>query len=125
MTTALYVALAALGYMWAFWYLYVLVMGFYRASLAGRLTGIAKWLALPVVLIAIAVDLLANWTVAALWFLEPPKVELSWPPKRPDLVTSRLSRYIAGPDGWRKDQAIWLCRNLLDYFDPSGTHCKN
>ena len=123
--TTLYAALAALGYMWAFWYLYVLTMAFYRASLAGRLTGVALWLAYPVVLLAIAVDLVANWTIAWVWFLEPPKVELVWPPKRPDLVTSRLSRYIAGPDGWRKDQATWLCHNLLDYFDPSGVHCKN
>ncbi|MDR3370729.1 hypothetical protein [Rhodoferax sp.] len=119
--TALYAALAALGYLWAFWYLYVLVMAFYRASLAGRLTGVAKWLAYPVVLVAIAVDLIANWTIATVWFWQWPTV--AW--GRPDLVTSRLSRYIAGPDGWRKDQATWLCHNLLDYFDPSGLHCKN
>ncbi len=113
-------ALATLGYLWAFWYLYVLVMAFYRASLDGRLTGIAKVLALPAVALAIVVDLLANWTVATLWFWEWPVVVWG----RPDLVTSRLSRYIVGAPGWRRDHATWLCQNLLDYFDPSGVHCK-
>lgn len=118
--TALYAALAALGYLWAFWLLYVLTMGLYRASLAGKLTHVALVLGSPFVILAIAVDLLANWTLATMWFRE-------WPPLawgRPDLVTSRLSRYIDGPEGWRKAHATWLCHNLLDSFDPSGTHCK-
>lgn len=117
--TPFYAAIATLGYLWAFWLLYVLVMGLYRASLSGKLTRVAMVLASPVVILAIGVDLLANWTIAAMWFRE-------WPPLawgRPDLVTSRLSRYIDGPDGWRKAHATWLCHNLLDAFDPSGVHC--
>lgn len=119
--TALYAVLATLGYLWAFWLLFVLTMGLYRASLSGKLTRVALVLASPVVILAIVVDLLANWTVAAVWFWQ-------WPPVawgRPDLVTSRLSRYIDGQPGWRKVHATWLCQNLLDYFDPSGTHCKD
>lgn len=111
---------ATVAYLYLFWLLYVLIMGFYRASLAGRLTGIAKWLAGPVVLIGLAVDLLANWTIATVWFRE-------WPPVawgRPDLVTDRLSRYIDGKPCWQQDHAAWLCTTLLDYFDPSGVHCK-
>jgi hypothetical protein len=95
-------------------------MAFYRANLDGRLTGVAKWLAMPVIVLAISVDLIANWTIATIWFRQWPL--LKWNP--PDLVTSRLSRYIEGEPGWRKDHAMWLCQNMLDYFDPSGTHCK-
>lgn len=134
--TALYAALAALGYLWAFWLLYVLTMGLYRASLAGKLTRMALVLGSPFVILAIAADLLANWTLATLWFYQWPaksdwpRISFSgWRPAvvwvRPDLVTSRLSRYIDGPDCWRKEHATWLCHNLLDAFDPSGTHCKN
>jgi hypothetical protein len=39
MTHASYM-LAALAYLYAFWLVYVLVMGFYRAHLDGRLTGV-------------------------------------------------------------------------------------
>lgn len=120
--TALYAALATLGYLWVFWLLYVVTMAFYRASLAGRLTPVAKALALPFVLLAIVLDLLANWTVAAVWFREWPLMKLTgW---RPDLVTDRLTRYIDGPPCWRQVQATWICTALLDCFDPSGKHCK-
>ena len=126
---------AAIVYCYIFWLLYVLVMGFYRASLAGNLPRVALLLGAPLIITAIVIDLLANWTVASLWFWQwpartqlPKLVFIGWRPriafKRPDLVTSRLSRYIAGPDCWRKDHADWLCRNLLDIFDPRGSHCK-
>lgn len=114
---ALYLISIVPAFLLAFFYLYVLVMGFYRASLAGRLTGFVKWLAYPAVLIAIAVDLFANWTVASVMFWERPTGPL-------ELVTYRLSRYIDGPEGWRKDRATWVCHTLLDLFDPSGKHCK-
>lgn len=133
--TAVYATLAVLGYLWLFWLLYVLTMGFYRASLAGRLTPVALTLALPFVLMAIVLDLLANWTIAAAWFREFPaqsdwpKLSFSgWSPSivwaRPDLVTDRLSRYIDGPPCWQQVHATWLCTSLLDCFDPSGKHCK-
>jgi hypothetical protein len=109
------IILFAFLYCYVFWLLYILVMGLYRASLDGRLTGLAKWLAYPVVALAILIDIICNITIASVLFLELPK-EL--------LVTSRLSRYINVDTGWRKVNATWLCNNLLDYFDPSGTHCK-
>lgn len=121
MRSTLFMLLGVVGALWVFWYLYVLTMAFYRASLDGRLTGVAKWLAAPVVVVAFLVDLVANWTVASFWFREWPQVNPAWPL---DLVTTRLSRYLDGPDGWRKKQANWLCQNLLDYFDPRGVHCK-
>lgn len=116
-----YGPIAAIGgvvaYCYVFWLLYVLVMGLYRASLDGKLTGLTLWLAYPIVLFAIAVDLIANWTIACVVFAELPNSFL-------ELVTGRLSRYIDGPDGWRKDRATWVCHTLLDLFDPTGKHCK-
>ena len=108
---------ACMVYLYLFWLVYVLVMAFYRASLSGRLVGAARWLAYPVVLLGIALDLVANWTLATLIFMELPTGPL-------ELVTSRLSRYIKGPPGWRQLRAEWVCRSLLDVFDPTGLHCK-
>lgn len=114
------VALSALGwslaYLYGFWLLYVLIMGFYRAWLAKKLTKVGLVLASPALLVGYLVDLFANWTLATLWFMEPPRRPL-------ELVTDRLSRYIDQTDGWQKVHAEWVCHNLLDYFDPHDTHC--
>ncbi len=79
------------AYLYVFWLLYVCVMGLYRANLAGRLTGAVKWLAYPVVIVGVLVDWWANWTIAALVFLE-------WLRDIDELVTGRLARYIEGPN---------------------------
>lgn len=117
MTAALIPLGWALAYLYSFWLLYVLVMGFYRAWLAKRLTRVALVLASPALLTGYLVDLLANWTFAALWFRE-----LSQRPL--ELVTDRLSRYIGLQDAcWHKAHAQWICATLLDYFDPHNRHC--
>lgn len=104
-------------YLWMFWYLYVLVMGFYRAWLANRLTRTATVLAFPALVIGWVTDWLANWTLASLLFWQ-------WPQRPRELVTDRLTRYIATPSGWRAAPAKWVCESLLDYFDPNGRHCS-
>lgn len=103
------------AYLWAFWAVYVLVMGIYRAHLSGRLTGPNRVLGLPVVLLGYAMDTITNLTLACLVFLDVPR---EW------LVTTRLIRYRdAAPDGWRGKLAAWICDRLLDPFDPTGDHC--
>lgn len=104
-------------YVWAFWYLYILIMGFYRAKLSGKLTKVAFGLALPAVVVGYLFDLVANWTVASLWFRELPRKPL-------ELVTDRLTRYLGDGPGWRFENAQWICHNLLDYFDPHEQHCR-
>jgi uncharacterized membrane protein (DUF485 family) len=104
----------ALAYLYAFWLLYVLVMGFYRAWLAKRLTRVALVLASP----ALVLGYVANWTLAALLFWQ-------WPQRPLELVTDRLTRYISTPSGWREAPALWVCQSLLDYFDPHERHCSN
>lgn len=101
-------------YLIIFWYAYILVMGLYRAHLAGRLNNFTFVVALPALVVGYIMDIIANIFIASFVFLEPPR-EL--------LVTARLQRYIKGPTTWRRDRAFWICHTLLDYFDPSGKHC--
>jgi hypothetical protein len=104
----------ALAYLYVFWLAYILVMGLYRAHLARRLCGLSKLMALPVVFVGWAMDVFANWTIAAVVFLDPP---------REALVTQRLIRYKKTDPGWRGRLADAICENLLDVFDPTGDHC--
>jgi len=98
----------------AFWGLYVLVMGVYRAKLNDQLTTSIKILGFPYLLIGYIFDITCNLTIACIIFLEFPKETL---------VTGRLIRHIDAKDGWRYTLAKWICDNLLDPLDPSGKHC--
>jgi hypothetical protein len=91
-------------------------MGCYRAHLAGRLVRITKILAYPLVLIAVIVDIIFQYTVATVLFFDLPKT-------KEYLVTDRLQRYVAGKNNWRRRIAVYICDNLLDIFDPTGDHC--
>lgn len=99
-----------------FWCLYIATMGCYRAHLAGRLVGITKILAYPLVIFAVIVDIIFQYTVATVLFFDLPKA-------KEYLVTDRLQRYVAGKNDWRRKIAVYICDNLLDVFDPTGDHC--
>lgn len=115
--TYFYATLAPVALLVLLWYVYVLVMGLYRAHLMGRLYGLAKVLAYPAVAVGWLLDWLANVLIATVIFGEVPR---AWN----ELVTDRLSRYVKGPMGYRRTRALWVCTHLLDVFDPTGTHCK-
>lgn len=102
-------------YIYLLWALYVLVMGFYRAKLSGRLNGLNLVLAYPIYLFGLVVDAISQFTLASFIFLELPK-RGEW------LVTSRLKRHMAGY-GWRRRLAKYICDHILDPFDPKGDHC--
>lgn len=107
-------------YLYAFWLLYILIVGVYRAHITKRLSRVVSVLLVPVVILGFLIDLASNWTVAAAWFRE-------WPPKPFDLVTDRLQRYMADtyPTGRNKSHARAICAHLLDPFDPSSNgHCR-
>lgn len=100
---------------WAFYLLYILAMGIYRAYLAKRLSLFQKIILSPVIAVMLFVDWFMNWTLCILLFLEVPEEYL---------VTQRLQRYIKEGDGdWRHLWALAICDNLLDIFDPTGNHC--
>ena len=113
--TYLITTLTVIAALWAFWALYVLVMGLYRAHLSGRLSRPAFVLGLPWVVVGYTLDVIAQYTIACVFFLDLPA-------RREWLVTQRLQRYSAG-SGWRKVKADWICTHLLDVFDPKGDHC--
>lgn len=50
------ILLWAVGFLWAFWGMYVLVMGIYRAYLSRRLHGLVLVLSLPFVAIGYLMD---------------------------------------------------------------------
>jgi hypothetical protein len=108
------ILLWTVGFLWAFWGMYVLVMGIYRAHLHHRLRGLVLVLSLPFVAIGYLMDIFANLTIASIVFLEPPR---EW------LVTDRLQRHMLHGTGWRFWLARYVCDHLLDVFDPSGDHC--
>ena len=103
-------------YLYAFWVAYIAVMGAYRAHLSGRLVGVQRALAVPLVAIGFALDIIAQYTLATVLFADLPA-------RREHLVTDRLQRYMRSPETWRGRVAQYICDNLLDPFDPSGDHC--
>jgi hypothetical protein len=109
------IAIYSILFLWVFWYAYILVMGLYRAQLQGRLKGFIFVLALPAILVGYLMDVICNLTIASIIFFDPPK---QW------LVTKRLQSYIKDqPAAWRGKLALFICHNLLDFFDPTGKHC--
>lgn len=108
--------IGALLFLWVFWYIYLIVMGLYRAKLDGRLTWPVKILGAPALLVGYIVDIIAQYTIATIVFRD-------WPAKGEHLVTDRLQRYMANPGGIRYRKAKWICEHLLDPFDPTGRHC--
>ena len=113
--TILRAALLTLAALWAFWALYVFTMGLYRAFLKRRLSLI---MCSPVVALAFALDVVMQLTVFTIVFLELP---------RDPLVTYRLRRYMRElpPEHWRRRWTDYLCKHLLDPFDPTGSHCDS
>ena len=111
--TLIALAILGLAFLWVLWAFYVLIMGLYRAHLAGRLTWIHYALSLPFLVVGFAVDVLVNLLIASVIFLELPS-EL--------LLTKRLQRHL-GSTSWRGRLAKWICAQLLDVFDPTGAHC--
>ena len=69
MTYTLYL----LAFLWCFWALYVMVMGVYRAHLSGRLSRAGYMLGMPWVILGYLVDVLAQFTVATLFFADLPR----------------------------------------------------
>lgn len=106
---------AMLGTVYALWLFYLAAMNLRRAKEAGRLSRIALALAMPIIALAVAIDVAINLTLATLVFFDRPR---EW------TVSERLSRYLVGPSPWRAEVAMWVGEHLLDPFDPSGQHLR-
>jgi hypothetical protein len=108
--------IAVLYTVWAFFFLYLVMMAYYRALLRGRLGGEVVVLGTPVLVLAFAIDVLVQMTVACIVFREPP---------REFLFSNRLRRHKANANvyDWRRMRAAAICEKILDPFDPTGDHC--
>lgn len=108
-----YYALAAFALTYALWVFYLAVMNLKRVKDAGKLGKVALFFGTPVLVVGLALDLLVNVLVVSIVLLEIPQETT---------VTERLKRHKRESTGWRLKVTNWLASELLDHFDPSGTH---
>ena len=109
--------LLTIAFLYAFWGLFVLSMGLYKAYLNKLLTPTTRVLAAPYILAMAIFDLIANYTIFLIVFLQFPSL-------KDFLVTYRLRTILLTQDGgYRYRLAKWLCDKLLNPFDPRGNHC--
>lgn len=113
MLTALYIVLGAILFTFYTWGAYLAVMSLMRVK--DTLTIETKVFAYPLAAVGVLADFIYNAFVGTVLFLELPQEYL---------LTKRLKRHLER-DNWRGALSRWLCRHLLDPFDPKGTHCGN
>lgn len=101
--------------LWLLWVLYVFTMAFKRVYDLGNMHWLPKILGWPVALCGILLDWLLDQTLFIVLFWDKAA-------SKKELITGRLKRYKAGPDGKRKRVTMWLAKVLLDEYDPSGRH---
>ena len=99
----------------ATWVVYLAIMNLMRVRDTVGLSIAAERCGKALLYFGLFLDFLCNVLTCTLIFRDIP---------RDFLVTSRLQRYVDGPEGWRKDRAIWWAENMLDSFDPTGSHIK-
>ena len=109
----IYAAALAFGLVYALWVFYLAVMNLKRVKDAGKLGKVALALGMPVLLVGLVLDLLANVLVFTVLLLELPQETT---------VTARLKRHKRESTGWRLRVTNWFASELLDHFDPTGTH---
>lgn len=95
----------------ACWTLYLAVMNIARVR--GQLHPVAKAHAYMLLGVGYLFDATLNLMVC-LVFWRAPK---DW------LLTGTLKRALINETGWREATAAWICENLLNAFDPKGSHC--
>jgi len=104
------------GAVYILWLFYLAVMSLFRAHHNGTLSLPAKCLGYPILIVGVLLDALVNIVVLTVVLFERP---YEW------LVTKRLARHIKHGGGWRKAIAGWICRHLLNPFDPDQRgHCR-
>ena len=97
------------------WVLFLAVMNLSRAREAGRLGPVAYRLALPLIVVAVVVDVVFNLVFGTIGFLQLPHY-------RRLTLSARMDDLILNGSGWRKRLAVWFVANLLEPFDTTGGH---
>ena len=112
MTTILTYLGLAFGITYALYVFYGCVMNIKRVRDMGKLSPIGYAFGWPTLIIGYVLDVICNWFVMTVLFLELP---------RETTVTARLKRHNRYGTGWRQRLAMWF-EPLLDPLDPSGDH---
>lgn len=117
MTAALLWAGGVCIALWFTWIIFVAIMRLKQVRDAGQLTRSTTVLGYATLAIGLLLDIAVNTLVGTVMFVE-------WPQWRNGewLLSGRLSRLSAGPEGWRKRRAILIRSQLLDNIDPAGVH---
>ena len=102
-------ALAVTYFLYVF---FAAVMNIKRVRDMGKLTKLGMAFGYPTLIIGLLLDIICNWFVMTLLFLEIPQ-ELT--------VTSRLKRHNRESTGWRL-AIVKFFEPTLDGLDPSGDH---
>lgn len=110
------VVIEAFIIVWVLWPLYVFCMAMERAHREKRVSLFAWVLAFPFIACALALDIILNFTIASLVFMEFPK-RGEW------MISQRMNRLVKDP-GWRGVITRWVADNLLDPYDSTGSHIK-
>lgn len=109
-TTSIVGIVAEIYFLWIF---YLAVMTLKRARDAGTISKTALLLGYPVLLVGYLLDMVVNVTVLSLLTLDLP---------REATVSQHLRRLSGSGKPFQKSIANWIAVNLLDAFDPSGSH---
>jgi hypothetical protein len=110
------IAWATIAAIYALWLFYLATMNLRRAREAGRLSRLVLAIALPILALAVAIDVAVNLVLATIVFFDRQR---EW------TLSARLARYLVDPSRWRAELAMWIAEHLLDPFDPNGQHLRN
>lgn len=97
------------------WVLYLAVMNLLRVQQEGKLSKLQYGLAMPLLAVALFVDVAFNLVFGTIGFLQLPHY------KRLTL-SARMDDLIRNGSGWRKRNALWFVKHLLQPFDTTGQH---
>lgn len=112
LTAASLYILASFITFYLLWIFYLSVMNLKPVKDTGGLNKTCLYLGMPVLIIGLLLDLIANVFIMSLILLELPKETT---------VTKRLKRHKRESTGYRLKIAEWF-ESILDAFDPSGDH---
>lgn len=97
------------------WVLYLAVMNLLRVHNDGKLSKFNYYMSMPLLAVALVIDIAFNFIFGTIGFLQ-------WPSRKHLTLSARMDDLILNGSGWRKRNAIWFVRVLLEPFDTSGMH---
>jgi hypothetical protein len=111
-----YAVMGGIAAVYILWFFYLAIMNLKRAKDSQLMTKFAYIAALPMLIGGYILDIAVNVTIGSILFLEFPHY------KRLTLSARMSYHFCDGGDKWRTRLACWFAKNLLDPYDPTGSH---